>query len=532
MPLTISLHFPTGKYVAAAWNDRTEPEWPPHPARFCLGLVDALHKSGNHPDERAALQSLCAQGSPEIILPENVVSHSQSGYYVPQNPTTFKGGITPGRKPRSFPTVMLDSEKPCVFFHWPQASLEATQLDALAALLTKLPRFGHSSSLVIAEVSDALQARGLRLIPAGGEFPHTPQHLLRVPYSGMLESAEASFNATDREKERIALVAKNEKKAKPGKFLSPSASPRGRHDPAHQWESYSPATESNPISSLWDERIIILQRKSGDILPITAALALTSTFHRTILDRWDRDGTRGPVPEWISGHRLDGSRTKKPHLAIFTLPDIRSRFLGDSAESLIHASGSIKAIGLAIPRPESLELAPALLRSELKMLLQALFTDNGGQEIQIVSRSRSWASDFTLESEIRPILAVRPHRWTKPSDIWASVTPVILDKHPKTNFKKDPHAWAASCADIISKSIVRAGLPEPIEIIAGIHSPIDGVPPASAFPAQEKRPGRQARFHVHATVRFAENVRGPLLIGAGRYRGYGQFIPLTNPKKP
>lgn len=34
MPLTLSLQFPTGRYVAASWGDKDEVEWPPIPLAF------------------------------------------------------------------------------------------------------------------------------------------------------------------------------------------------------------------------------------------------------------------------------------------------------------------------------------------------------------------------------------------------------------------------------------------------------------------------------------------------------------------
>ena len=58
MALTLSLQFPAGRYVAASWGDKDEVEWPPHPARLCLALIDALHKSGNTLGSRDSLKWL------------------------------------------------------------------------------------------------------------------------------------------------------------------------------------------------------------------------------------------------------------------------------------------------------------------------------------------------------------------------------------------------------------------------------------------------------------------------------------------
>jgi CRISPR-associated protein Csb2 len=147
--------------------------------------------------------------------------------------------------------------------------------------------------------------------------------------------------------------------------------------------------------------------------------------------------------------------------------------------------------------------------------------------LELVAGDRSWTLKLTAESSLRPRQALQPKRWTRASDQWASVTPLILDRHPKPHFNKDPEKWRESCREIIKAACVNLGLPEPISIEPSPYSPLAGVPAAPAFPAPSPRPGRPPRFHVHATLTFAELVHGPLLLGAGRFRGYGLFLPLS-----
>ena len=53
-----------------------------------------------------------------------------------------------------------------------------------------------------------------------------------------------------------------------------------------------------------------------------------------------------------------------------------------------------------------------------------------------------------------------------------------------------------------------------------------GSVPARAFPAFPPEGGHgPRRVLVHATVEFPRPVRGPLLLGAGRYFGLGLFRP-------
>lgn len=531
MSLTISLSFPTGKYVAAAWDDRSKPEWPPHPARLCLGLVDTLYKSGNQQSERSALKALCAAGAPDIHLANDVTVSSQDGYYVPQNPRSSDGSLSPGRKARAFPCVLVDADHPAILFHWPDLVLNIPTESALAALLEKLPRYGHSSSLVLARIADT-PPNGLdRLLPkSAGDFS-TPDHMLRVPYAHLLETTETAFAATERAEELADLVERNSKKPNPGKFLNPSASSRGRHDPSHQWQGYEDARSSTALSGPWNKNIIILPRIEGDRLTLESTLALTGTLHQTILKCWTDLPDADPIPEWISGHLPDGQKSAATHLSLAVLADIRSELLGDSQSAASFADGFIKGLSLALPAKTPEGLTDAEFKNQTRTLIKALFGEK--DILKLFPKNGAWEIQFSRDLPLRPINALRPHRWTKPAEIWTTVTPIILDRHPKPHFKRDPEKWAESCAEIIKNSCEKIGLPRPIEVIPDLHSVVLGVPPASGFPPQNLRNGHPSRFHIHASLRFADGteISGPLLIGAGRFRGYGQLIPLSPTSK-
>jgi CRISPR-associated protein Csb2 len=117
-------------------------------------------------------------------------------------------------------------------------------------------------------------------------------------------------------------------------------------------------------------------------------------------------------------------------------------------------------------------------------------------------------------------------RWVGPSQTWASVTPVVLDRHPKPHFQKNPAAWAESARQIIHEACERIGLPTPTHIEVAPHSPMQGVPPSSAFNPPPARPGRPARVHFHVSLTFDRKIVGPVLLGAGRFRCYGLLAPL------
>lgn len=526
MPFTISLQFPAGRYVAAAWGDKDAVEWPPHPARLCLGLVDVLHRSGNLPAMREALEWLFAQGPPVIVVPgeKNADLRTLDGIFVPQNPSVAEGVKHP-RKQRSFPVVFLDPDKPTVFLNWADVEISESFAATLRTFLENLPRLGHSASLVMASVFDdeIPTGEGWRTIrPMDEADSGSPDFRLRVAWDGLLRSAEEVFDAAGRAAEMENLISATERSAKPDKPLKPAASPRGRHDPRHRWHGYVEVRGSLPQTSLWNDNILVLSCVGGDRLGLPSVWQLTEVFHKTLIDRWSRDPSRGPVPEWISGHRTgdagsDTAPTIKNHLAIFPLPFVGGR----------HATGHLLGIGLAFPRPETAGLDAATLRFQWRQALSALFEDHDDGVLELSPRDKAWSVRLRPDDSPDPKLALRPSRWTRPSAVWTSVTPMILDRHPKPPFEKDPAGWRRSCVRIIADACRRLGLPAPLEIQVSPHSALPGVPPAFAFPVLSARPGRPSRFHIHVTLRFAEEIQGPLLLGAGRFRGYGMLMPPT-----
>lgn len=73
---------------------------------------------------------------------------------------------------------------------------------------------------------------------------------------------------------------------------------------------------------------------------------------------------------------------------------------------------------------------------------------------------------------------------------------------------------------MIRACCVRVGLPEPSEVTLTPVSAHQGTPPSHAYPRLRRKDGSERR-HTHAVLVFDQPVRGPILLGAGRYRGYG-----------
>jgi CRISPR-associated protein Csb2 len=241
--------------------------------------------------------------------------------------------------------------------------------------------------------------------------------------------------------------------------------------------------------------------------PFTA-LGLQATL--TLARRWREallsytDGLPEDVREVLSGHRGTGEPLQAPHLAFAPLA-----FVGHP-----HADGHLMGMAVALPRGLDAQKRRHIVRV-LGMMNQLKLGPLGVWRLMPVIGDA-------------PPLNLRPETWTshpEGSTHWATVTPIAFDRHPR---KKDRRAYEREAAEMIAAACTSIGLPRPQEVIVTAVSAHLAAPPAHAFPRLARKDGGQ-RCHAHAILIFDQPVVGPMLLGAGRYRGYGMCRPLDAP---
>jgi CRISPR-associated protein Csb2 len=345
---------------------------------------------------------------------------------------------------------------------------------------------------------------------------------LRIVSAGTLQYLENRYNGAAIERfaeldERIRSTKGKEQKEAKEEFLATfgaawkaSASPPPSLRPVISLtQGYRKAGEQQPGAAVgfFDSRLLILAKGEGPALGLESTLVLANALRGTVMAACPQQ----PPPEWLSGHSSESGASQSPHLAFLTLP-----FAGTE-----HADGHI--MGMALAFPQDVPLA------ERGRCLAGLFGSDKETTLRL-GRLGVW----TLLPEERsfPPSSLRGETWTAAADTWASVTPVVLDRFPKTNRNTDREGWETEVAGIVARACLHAGLPEPVQLDVDAASWQLGCPGASpgrgGFPAMPARPGKPSRFQVHVWLRFAQPVRGPVLVGAGRYLGYG----LCKPWKP
>lgn len=522
--LALGIRYLTGYAVATDVSDRGKAEWPPHPARIFMALVAAHFETDEHPDERAALEWLQRQGPPAMRVSEaelrEVVTH-----YVPVNdrgdPVNDEKVLTPiqsialgrDRQPRTFPRVRPQDDTAYVF--WAEAKPDEACRAALARLCDKVIRIGHSSSLTQVWIVED----GPELTPTL-EPAEAGEHHMRTVADGTLDYLESTYNRENIEahadlevqiaastgKSRIAL-----KTALADRFHGEE--PTTLRPTINQWQPYRRVTDAAErqaqTSGAFARELMVLSIDEGPVVGLATTWSLLTALRDTILKTCD------PVPEWISGHQPDKSPSQRPHLALLPLA-----FAGSP-----HADGHL--LGIAMAFPKGIEA-----RERGRALRRLLYDDRGVPRTMKLVRGS--IGEWTLSRETResPPRTLQPEDWTGPSDTWATVTPIVLDRHPKADRATDRDRWSLEVAAIVAESCHRQDLPEPIGIDIDKTSWHLGVPRATpgkgeGFPLMPVKPGQSGRQQVHAWLRFDREIEGPLLLGAGRYRGYGLCKPWT-----
>ncbi len=554
--LSIEIELLAGRYAATEYNDRNRAEWPPHPARFFSALVAALHD--NEPidaHEREALLWLERQQAPSLDVDLNVGEdlgrRRVLDVFVPVNDVSLVGDVerplreareavvslgtgtqTPEthgetkkakklvereekrlaafladqqvidpnpsakalatatallpdrrtRQVRTFPVVF--PTRPCFAFIWTGEAPPDLRagLDRLCERVTHL---GHSSSLVRCAIVE--HSITPTLIPdSNGD------KVLRTVGAGQLERLENEYARHQGVESRI-LPARPQRYGPPRADLEDVARPCSVF--SDEWILFERVGGARPLSS-----------RGTDV-----ARALRDAL-------LEQHGAR-TLPASLSGHRPDGGPAEHAHVAFVALP-----FVGDE-----HADASVQGCAIVLPRGIDKSDREALLRLiatwEAKCALDADSTmELAGGTLPPLRIRRV---------ELSEKVSLRPGRWSEAARRFVTATPIALDRNPgnlRSNQAGTAHKASIEAQRAIADACTRIGLPRPLSVEVSLAPLVRGAQPVRSFLPWPGRPGRPARARVHADIRFAEAVRGPVLLGAGRFFGLGLCLPISEEK--
>ena len=515
MTLVLEIEYLSGVSFAAIGPDSEAPDWPPQPDRIFSALVAAWAARGRDKREAEALRWLEKLPGPRLLASDAEPRTTPTVYVPPNDYETPKGelhklgwyrdflskGISPtkdadlkswhqawsvmptqrkrsGLKERSFPAVR--PHDPIIRLCWQETKPDDATFSALERLARDTAYVGHSASLTRCRFILDQDVSDLN----AGRLPE------RRVYCGRFDELRRTFEAGRR--------------PLPGTRVAPA--PEAKREQA----------------SIFSDRWLILEHVAGDMPDIRACGIVAKTLRDALLGGYSRIGLGKAIPEIVSGHAPDGKPSRAPHLAVVPLT-----FTG-----FPYADGHIMGFALVPPRDSTI-LDDENFQRALRKL--APIDEDYGRRILTLKPKAGMPSGDAFSIKLSPTFEVPankrsldPALYIRPARTFATVTPIVLDRH----LKAKGAARQEEIATQIAAACRNVGLPEPEAVVADKHSAIEGAP--AAYPSAKSPPWMRwrqppslaSRQLTHAVIRFAETVQGPVILCAGRFMGLGLCRPV------
>lgn len=462
--LVVTVEFLHGIFRAAGSDDATLTgrgiaEWPPSPARVFQALVAASGARARTGLVDASVLDLLA-GAPIIFAnssSEAVVSEI-TPRYVPSDRTQGAGVQDyPARTAQLVrPGARVAPAIPIVAYAWQDAKPTADQLAALGATAARVGYLGTSDSPARVTVADDLAS-----VPDGLAVWRPDEAgavSLPVAYAGFLDRLDDAFaDWTSGSPRRGSWI--------PREFAAYT-------DP----ESQQRQEPTAPTIWLRFDRGISGRR----------VVSVAETLRAALIESVDAAGGPGGVPQVIHGHDAPpGSE----HCRVLPLPNAGF----DYSDGRIHGACLWFPIGT---HPADVELARHAITSVRRLVRPGHFD----VAMKPFDGARApWASN--------------PERWKVRRRHWASVFPVVYERHLKRGL---------DLAEL-TRWCHWAHLPDPVGFREARVPLIHG---AATLAGPEVYRGSDRRRFSHIEIEFEDPVMGPIAVGRGRHFGLGLMVPV------
>ncbi len=247
----------------------------------------------------------------------------------------------------------------------------------------------------------------------------------------------------------------------------------GRYGPTAPAVPYG-RVDDQAVIGPWGEMVVVRLRHA---LSVENLVTATEALRQAVLSRLG-----DAAPASAHGHG------RHDHLAWLGLPNLSP-----------YARGELLGLAMLLPR----QIDPRERAQCLRALLAVDHIMPEGRRVDVAPPT--------------PALSLASATWSRPAQVWESISPVVLDRYPRRNL---------SLEEVLADSVERAGYPRPLRVDV-IDRGAASQPVARRF--RLRKPGR---LYTHIRIEFDVPVKGPLLVGAERYFGLGLFLPRSNARTP
>jgi CRISPR-associated protein Csb2 len=470
-------------------------DWPPAPARVFQALVAGAAQGRHIPDNAARALTLLERLAPPVIAAPVARRGQRLSLFVPNNDLDAVGGdpdrVGEVRTKKTVQPYLLEGEAPFLYA-WPLPEQGGDELTLLADGLYQLGR-GVDPAWAVGELLDDEQLAARLRAHRGTVHRPTPgdgSNELAVPTTSSLVSIIRRFEAA-----LIRLRPSSDERAT--NFVQPPKAHFAMvpYDGTSTFHLFQLRSESEPARSspwaAWRVTSLVEHVRNTAVAALSDALPdRQSDIERVLIGR-KRDGTNGgPIQE-------------------------RVRFIPLPSIGHEHADQSIRRLLVQVP-PGPLAEGDVLWA----LAGRPLFDPHTG-EIEGTTLA-SATTDKIVE------------RYRSTSRTWRSVTPLALGsasrrridpkrqrEEAKSAVERDSEERAAQQS--VAQALRHAGI-EPRLIRTHVQrEPFDTHGTRADRFAEGTRFAKEALWHVE--VEFEREIRGPLVLGDGRFLGLGVMAP-------
>jgi len=516
--LLLCVRFYDGRYHG-------QPEWPPSPARLFQALVAGAARGKRlDPEDRSAFAWLEQLAAPIIVAPAMRVGRG-STIYVPNNDLDAVGGdprrVSEIRTAKLVKPRLLDARLPLVYaWTFEHGDLHASRICTIAERLYQLGR-GIDMAWAWGEIVDVAKLEA-RLHEYGGVL-HRPSdrgegRSLACPQDGSLDGLERRFRKSGQRFTRIKTGRKSQE------LFSQAPKPRfGAVD-----------YNSPPQVFLFELRQTAHQSQFAT-WPLTSIAKLVETVRNGAATKLEKAYGKSEKEKVlvmpVFGLRRDTTEADKAaRIKIVPLPSIGS----------VHLVPSIRRVLVEVP-PNC-----PLSAEDVAWSFSGLDLNVDYRSGEVLGEDKPVLVSTDDQSMLLHYGADEGHR------VWRTVTPAVL---PESGARRriDPRELLQELAgsrngaatefkeaksgrerlieedravSAVVQALRHAGRSTDVESIRVQREPFEGRGARAEAFAASTRFAKERLWHVE--IVFAEPERGALMIGDGRYLGFGLMQPVRD----
>lgn len=457
-------------------DDPRQAEWPPSWMRLFSALVSVAEPESGDDD---ILRMLEAAEPPAILASQHRSQRRRA--YVPTNALQLDGGghtVWAGRtnSERGWARTVPRSRE--IWYRWQSLDLPAGGRERLEALCRRVPYLGRSTSPTIVEVrDDPPESDGWLLPDTDGKRPVAVSQPVRAPYPGSLEALREAYEE---------------------KHLRGGAGAVWQIGDGVDYGYAQPERSADVIDGPYGTVIVFRQvAKERRRIDGRHTAKLSHAIRRALMARASEQGPVEEIPS-LHGHH-DGNTVQ---CAIAGLPNVGHE----------HARGQLLGFALCIPD---------LPQDELRRLADVLPAAGDAMKVTAGKLGELWFERVApLDASGLP-WGLKPERWQGPAKRWVTALPLVLDRFLKRSSNVDEE---------VRRAVQNSGLPEPERVHVTTYGQIDGALGLQPRDTLRRPEDKAVKPYRHATIEFAERVRGPVIIGSMRHYGLGLCVP-ADPRK-